>query len=139
MSDPLLAQYAVLSQRGMHFGRLYWQSIAFHVVMLLASAAVFRDLTGVWLGAALILAGLATLLMAFVVSRLWIQEGKYELLLANIETALRAQGLTDIQTSPAADRHGARYVMNIAIAMLGGVLGVSGVTVLVMQAGQSAG
>jgi len=135
MSDPLLKQYEVLSVRGLHFGRLYWQSIAFHLVMLLAAAAVFRDLSGGALAAALILAGLVTLLMAFVVWRVWITEKKYEALLTAIEDALRTQGVSAIQTSPLSDRRGARFVICLAIGALGVALIAVGFSVLTMQAG----
>ncbi len=139
MPDPLLVQYQVLAQRGMHFGRLYWQSIAFHIVMLLVAAAVFRDLSGAWLGGALLGAGAATFLMAFVVSRLWVQEGRFEALLANLETELRVQGHAAIQASPAAGRRGARYAVNLAIGLLGAGLAVAGLFVLATSAVQSAG
>ncbi|MEQ1783005.1 MAG: hypothetical protein ABMA14_16735 [Hyphomonadaceae bacterium] len=139
MSEPLLVQYQAFTQRGMHFGRLYWQSIAFHFLLLLATAAIFRDLSGVALAVALMLAGLATLLMAFVVRRLWTQEGAYDLLLTNIETELRAQGHVAIQLSPAAGRRGARYMVNLSIAALGVALIIAGVIVLTMPVGQSAG
>jgi hypothetical protein len=119
MHDPLLAQYAVLSERGLHFGRLYWQCVAFHLVMLLGAAAVFGDPHRPGLGVALILAGLATVLMAFVVWRVWLTEKKYEALLGAIEEALRAQGLTSIQTSPRSDKRGARFVVTVALAVFG--------------------
>lgn len=138
MSEPLLVQYEAFTHRSMHFGRLYWQSIAFHLLLLLAAAAIFRDLSGVALALALMLAGLATLLMAFVVRRLWTQEGAYDLLLTNIETALRAQGHVTIQPSPVAGRRGARYMVNLAIAGLGVVLIAAGLIVLTMPAAQSA-
>lgn len=138
MTDPLLTQYQAFTQRCMHFGRLYWQSIAFHLVLLLAAAAIFRDFTGPALALALMLAGLATLLMAFVVRRLWAQEGAYELLLTNIETALRAQGHPAIQPSPAGGRRGARYMANLSIAALGVALILAGLSVLMMPTAQSA-
>lgn len=133
MHDPLLAQYAVLSERGLHFGRLYWQSIAFHLVMLLGAAAVFDDFDRPALGVALILAGLATLLMAFVVWRVWITEKKYEALLGAIEEALRAQGVTSIQTSPLSDKRGARFVVTLALAVFGVALVAFGLSALMMQ------
>ena len=138
MSDPLLVQYQVFAQRGMHFGRLYWQSIAFHLVVLLAAAALFRDLSGMWLSGALLVAGAATLLMAFVVSRLWVQESRFEALLTNLETELRGQGYAAIQIAPSAGRRGARYAVNLAIGLLGAVLTVAGLIVLATPAAQSA-
>jgi len=139
MSDPLLVQYQVLAQRGMHFGRLYWQSIAFHLVMLLAATALFRDLSGAWLGGALLAAGSITFLMAFVVSRLWVQEKQFEALLTNLETELRGRGHAAIQTSPAAGRRGARYAVNLATGLLGVGLAIAGLIVLATPAVQSAG
>lgn len=137
MSDPLLVQYQVFAQRGVHFGRLYWQSIAFHLVMLLAAAAVFRDLSGIWLGGALLVAGVATFLMAFVVSRLWVQESRFEALLANLETELRGQGHAAVQTGPSAGRRGARFAVNLAIGLLGAGLAIAGLIVLATHAAQS--
>jgi len=133
MHDPLLAQYAVLSERGLHFGRLYWQSIAFHLVVLLGAAAVFADLDRPAFGVALILAGLATVLMAFVAWRVWITEKKYEALLGAIEEALRAQGVTSIQTSPLSDKRGARFVVTLALAAFGVALVAVGLSALMMQ------
>jgi len=135
MTDPLLAQYAVLSERGMHFGRLFWQSIAFHFVMLLGAAAVFRDLQGSALGDALILAGLATLLMAFVAWRVWVTEKKYEALLTAIEDTLKSQGATAIQSSPPSDRRGARFAVSVSVGILGAVLIAFGFSALMVQAG----
>ena len=132
MHDPLLAQYAVLSERGLHFGRLYWQSIAFHLVMLLGAAVVLDDLERPVLGIALILAGLATVLMAFVAWRVWITEKKYEALLGAIEEALRAQGVTSIQTSPPSDKRGARFVVTLALAVFGVALLAFGLGAVMM-------
>ena len=132
MHDPLLAQYAVLSERGLHFGRLYWQSIAFHLAMLLGAVAVFDDLYGPAFGVALFLAGLATVLMAFVAWRVWITEKKYEALLGAIEEALRAQGVTSIQTSPPSDKRGARFVVTLALAVFGVALVAVGLSALMI-------
>jgi hypothetical protein len=133
MHDALLAQYAVLSERGLHFGRLYWQSIAFHLVMLLGSAAVFDDLDRRPLAFVLILAGLATVLMAFVAWRVWTTEKKYEALLGAIEEALRAKGVTSIQTSPLSDKRGARFVVTLTLAVFGVALVAVGLSALMMQ------
>ncbi|HWE46559.1 MAG TPA: hypothetical protein VG407_11070 [Caulobacteraceae bacterium] len=122
MSDPLTTQYAVLAERRLHFGRMYWQNIGLHVAGLLAAAAIFRNLTGTPLAIALGIAGLATLLMAFIASRLRKLEVEYEGLLANIEAAWRAGGDTHVQLSPVSGRYGARFAVNLALAVGGVVL-----------------
>ena len=44
MSDPLLVQYEVLANQRIHFGKLFWQSIAFLFALLLSLAAIIDDL-----------------------------------------------------------------------------------------------
>jgi len=94
---------------------------------------VFADLDRPAFGVALILAGLATVLMAFVAWRVWITEKKYEALLGAIEEALRAQGVTSIQTSPLSDKRGARFVVTLALAVFGVALVAVGLSALMMQ------
>ena len=130
MTETLLTQYSVLSERRLHFGRMYWQNIAFHGAALLAAAAIFRSVTGPWLGAILILAGLATLLMGFIASRLRGLEVQYETLLGKIEDALIAQGHEAVQKAPVSGRYGARFLVNLALAGAGLALIVWGFAVL---------
>lgn len=130
MSNDLLTQYSVLSERRLHFGRMYWQNIAFHGAGLLAAAAIFKDLTGAWLAVVLVLAGLATLLMGFIASRLRGLEVTYETLLGNIEDALIADGHKAVQKAPVSGRYGARYLVNLALGAAGLALIAWGVAVL---------
>lgn len=131
MSDPLLTQYSVLSERRLHFGRMYWQNIAFHAAGLLGAAAIFKDSTGALLGGVLVLAGIATLLMGFIASRLRRLEVTYETLLGNIEDALIADGNKAVQKAPVSGPYGARYLVNLSLGGAGLALVIWGAAVLI--------
>ncbi len=130
MSEPLITQYTVLSERRLHFGRMYWQNIGLLCIGMIAAAAVFRDLAGPWLGIALIAGGLATLLMAFIAMRLRGLEVAYEFLLRNIEEAWIAAGVVSVQKAPVSGAGGARHIVNFALGAAGLVLVAAGAIVL---------
>lgn len=119
MSEALLVQYRVLSDQRLHFGRLFWQSIAFLFLLLLASMVVFTRTHIVPLWCALIGLGVVTLLMGFVAERLRKLEGRYEDLLEAIELSLQAQGHDGIQIAPKSGRRGARFVITLGLLILG--------------------
>ena len=119
MDDPLLVQYQILSDQRLHFGRLFWQSIAFLFLLLLACTAVFKGLEilpdwGVLWGF-----GAVTILMGFVAERLRRLESQYEDLLETIETSLQAKGHVDIQISPRSGKFGSRFVITLGLFVLG--------------------
>lgn len=122
MSEPLLVQYQVLSEQRLHFGRLYWQSVAFLFALLLGSLAILPgthwvplDLMGYALGG-------VTILMGFVVDRVRKLEGQYEDKLEAIEKALQSQGHVDIQIAPKSGKYGARFVVTLGLYLLGAAI-----------------
>lgn len=119
MSDPLLVQYQVLANQRIHFGRLFWQSIAFLFALLLSVAAIIDNPDILTAPPSLIASGGVTILMAFVAERLRRLEVRYETLLAAIEDALRDNGNQHIQQSPKSGKFGARMVITLALFMLG--------------------
>jgi len=128
--DPLATQYAVLSERRLHFGRMYWQNIGLLCIGLIAAAAVFRDLVAPWLGLALLVAGVATLLMSYIATRLRGLEVAYEKLLGEIEDSWIAAGISGIRKAPVSGAGGARTTVNLALAFAGALLCVAGAIVL---------
>jgi hypothetical protein len=119
MTSPLLIQYQVLSEQRLHFGRLYWQSVAFLFALLLAAAAIFKNAAGGYSPAFWLSAGTAAVLMSFVTERVRRLEGQYEARLEAIETALRNGGEPSIQLAPKAGKFGARVMVTAGLFMLG--------------------
>ena len=122
MVDPLSAQYASLTERRIHFGKMYWQNIGLHCAGLLAAAAIFRDLAAPWLGVALAIAGAATLLMAYIAARIRTLEVSYERALGAIEEAWIAAGHVSVQRAPISGPRGARFAVNLTLALAGAVM-----------------
>jgi hypothetical protein len=119
MTSPLLIHYQVLSEQRLHFGRLYWQSVAFLFALLLAAAAIFKNAAGGYSPAFWLSAGTAAVLMSFVTERVRRLEGLYEARLEAIETALRNAGEPSIQLAPKAGKFGARVMVTAGLFMLG--------------------
>ena len=119
MSDPLLVQYQVLTNQRIHFGKLYWQSIAFLFALLLSSAAIIDDPNMLNAPAALVPGGAVIILMAFVAERLRRLEAHYERLLTAIEDALRDNGNDQVQQSPKSGAFGARVLITLLLFLLG--------------------
>ncbi len=119
MTSPLLVQYQVLSEQRLHFGRLYWQSVAFLFVLLLAAAAIFKNSAGGYAPAFWLSSGAAAVLMSFVTERVRRLEGQYEARLEAIETALRNGGEQGIQLAPKAGKFGARVLVTAGLLILG--------------------
>ena len=126
LNHLLVAQYKILSDQKLHFGKLYWQCVAIHIVGLIAVFAVFEDVVLRWLGETLVMIGFATILMGFIIHRLRNLEIQYETLLSNIEEELLKAGNLGVQRMPKSGRFGARFITNMAIYLLGICLAVSG-------------
>lgn len=122
MQDPLLVQYQVLSDQRLHFGRLYWQSIAFLFALLLGGIAILEDLSILPLSIGLMLTASLCGLMGFVAHRLKRLEQRYEAALEAIEVALQEKGHSDIQVAPKSGQYGARFAVTIGLFALSAVL-----------------
>ena len=98
-SPPLQTQYTVLNDRRLHFGRMFWQNIAFHIVGVLLVLYLLIQMKAERPAfiVALIVIGLATLLMNFNAHRLQRLEVIYETHLAAIETHWLATGEAGIK------------------------------------------
>ncbi|MAN73033.1 MAG: hypothetical protein CME84_02955 [Henriciella sp.] len=134
MTDPLLTQYHLLSDQRLHFGRLYWQSIAFLFALLIGIAAVSRGMSLIPYSVGLIGCGAITALMGFVADRVRRLEGRYEDLLEAIEIELRQQGHAGIQTAPKSGSLGARFVITMGLYALGAGIILLGVLEWIAQA-----
>ncbi|EGF91847.1 hypothetical protein ABI_02790 [Asticcacaulis biprosthecium C19] len=135
MTQPLQTQYATLNDRRLHFGRAFWQSIAFHIACLIAVAFLLRglNLSTPLLGAAGAALGMATLLMAFIAWRLQRLEVQYEFDLRAIEDHWIAAGETGIQRPAVSGRFGSRLAVVAALALFGA--GLIGLGLVVLSAG----
>jgi hypothetical protein len=136
---PLQSQYASLTERRLHFGRMFWQNVAFHIAGLLAAAFLLRQVNpgAPWPGVVVCGFGLATLLMAYIAYRLVRLETLYEGQLRAIEEHWIAAGEAGIQCSPVSDRSSSRLAVIAALAVAGVVLILLG-TVLATRGGLSA-
>ncbi|MEM5515343.1 hypothetical protein WNY37_00160 [Henriciella sp. AS95] len=138
MVEPLLIQYQVLSEQRLHFGRLYWQSVAFLFALLLASLAILPGTNWVPLDLLGYALGGITILMGFVVDRVRKLEGQYEDRLEAIEKALQSKGHIDIQIAPKAGKYGARFVVTLGLYLLGAAIILLAVLSPGLPLGQSA-
>ena len=131
MTTPLQTQYTVLNERRLHFGRMFWQNIAFHIVgvLLVLYLLVQMKPERPTVAIALVAIGLATLLMSFIAHRLQRLEVIYENHLAAIETHWLATGETGIQRPPVSGRFSSRLIVIWALGLVGLVfilLGLAG-------------
>ncbi len=121
MTTPLQTQYTSLTERRMHFGRLFWQSVAFHIAGVMVAIYLINDtallrpaIIGVF--AAI---GLATWLIAFIAYRLQSLEAVYEHHLAAIEAHWLETGETGIQRSPVSKPFSSRLMVVAALGLTG--------------------
>lgn len=136
---PLQTQYASLTERRLHYGRMFWQNIAFHVAGLLAAGFLLAQwrVTGPVLGGVAICMGLATLLMTYIAYRLVRLEGVYDGQLRAVEAHWIAAGEAGIQQSPVSDRSSSRMVVVAGLAVAGVALILLG-TASALPGGRSA-
>jgi hypothetical protein len=136
---PLQTQYASLTERRLHYGRMFWQNIAFHVAGVLAAGFLLAlwHVAGMALGAAVICLGLATLLMTYIAYRLVRLEGVYDGQLRAVEAHWIAAGEAGVQLSPVSDRSSSRLVVVAGLAVAGLILILLG-SASVLQGDRSA-
>jgi|GEM_PF-3026725 len=125
MENALLVQYQVLSQQRLHFGRLYWQSVAFLFVLLFGIFAVFTRAHFLPVSISLFFMASITLLMGFVAERLRLLERRYEDALEAIERTLQESGTKGIQIAPKSGKRGARFVITLGLFALGGLISLT--------------
>jgi hypothetical protein len=121
MTTPLQTQYTVLNERRLHFGRMFWQNIAFHIIgVLLVFYLLFQmKVERPAFIIALVAVGLATLLMSFIAHRLQRLEVIYENHLAAIEAHWLATGEAGIQRPPVSGRFSSRLIVIWALGLVG--------------------
>ncbi|WP_240231742.1 hypothetical protein [Devosia lacusdianchii] len=105
-------QYAVVSRHRLHYGRLFFEVIAFGVIALLLGTIVALDLPIAWRPILAICGGGALLMTAFIAYRLNRQEEAYAALLVRIE-----QNQAGWQASPAIGGVSSRHLMPIGLAL----------------------
>ncbi|MBA3068229.1 MAG: hypothetical protein FP825_07105 [Hyphomonas sp.] len=115
MTGPLETQYTALTQTRLHFGRLYWLSVAFTLVAfaVVAHAPGAPSFARPGLQVAILWMG------ALISWRLYALEMRYEAQLAAIEQHWIQSGIAGVQPSPASDGRGSRLWTVLALAGLG--------------------
>jgi len=121
MTTALQTQYTALNERRLHFGRMFWQNIAFHIIAVLLVLFLLVQVKADQpaLMAALVAIGVATLLMSFIAHRLQRLEAIYETHLAAIETHWLAAGEIGIQRPPVSGRFSSRLIVIWALGLVG--------------------
>ncbi len=111
-SDPDRdVQYAVFSRHRLHYGRLFFEVIAFSVIVLLLGTIVSLSLPSAWRPVLDVGGGGALLMTAFIAHRLNRQEEAYARLLSRIEA-----GRPGWHASPVVGGLSSRHAMPIALA-----------------------
>ena len=118
-NDALLVQYRVISERRLHFGRMFWQNIAFVLAMLLLGGVVLRDAGSGRLPWLALAAGMVLILTGFIVHRIRQIEDDCEGLMRTIEERLVASGCTDCVVAPLSRRFGARFAVTLCLVLVG--------------------
>jgi hypothetical protein len=107
-------QYLVFSRHRLHYGRLFFEVIAFTVVALLLGTIVALNLPSRWWPWLAITGGGMLLATSFIAYRLNRQEAAYARLLSSIE-----QSRTGWLASPAVGGVSSRHMMPVGIALVG--------------------
>ncbi len=115
-------QYAVFSRHRLHYGRLFFQVIAFAMVVVLLGALVALQLPTPLQRVLVILGGAMFLATAFIAYRLNEQEAAYARLLARIE-----QNQPDWLSSPSVGGVSSRQLMPVGLALAGVAMAAFGI------------
>lgn len=107
-------QYAVFSRHRLHYGRLFFEVIAFSVIVLLLGALVALQLPAPSRPVLFVCGGAMLLVTSFIAYRLNEQEAAYARLLSRIE-----QDQPNWLASPSVAGVSSRKMMPIAIALAG--------------------
>jgi multisubunit Na+/H+ antiporter MnhB subunit len=105
-------QYAVLARHRLHYGRLFFEVIAFAILVLLLGTMVALTLPTAWRPGLAICGGGMLLATSFIAYRLNQQEEAYARLLSRIE-----QSQTGWLPSPALGGVSSRHMMPIGLAL----------------------
>ena len=115
-----LAQYRQFGETRLHFSKLFVQTVAFMLAILLAGVAVFRDIGEPFRAWLLVGAGLVLWQTAFVAYRVRASEVAYEKLLKTIETEFGEGALHQ----PGSDGFGAKTTVVLSL-LAAGILAVA--------------
>lgn len=115
-NSVLTTQYKVYNDCRLHFGRLFWQNIALHIVGVMAIFLFWKLLPGDISRILMYGVGPASILIAFIAWRLRKLEAIYENHLRDIEDVWIAQGIAGIQRAPISEKLGARILVVIILA-----------------------
>ena len=122
--DPAFraARYRAFSDARLHFSRLYFQTVAFILLVGLLAAVLLRDAPDAWRGWLLLAGGIAMIQTAFITFRLRRTEAQYEGLLRDLEGAAPA--------TPLSGRLGAKTLVTVSLGIAGLALAVAALAAL---------
>lgn len=107
-------QYRVFAEHRLHFGRLFFQVVAFGIILVLAEAAVATQWPATSVSIIVIGAGVTLLATGFIAYRVYRQEEAYAHLLQTIETRT-----PNWIVGPEASRPSSRMLVAAGLAVLG--------------------
>jgi hypothetical protein len=126
--DAQLVQYQVLGERRLYFERMFWQSTAFMISILLVLVACAHNLDVNLIPWLILGAGVSTMQMAVVIWRLRVTEAHYEGLMHQIELRLIEAGNSNVLISKRAGGFiSARTMTVITLALLGFLITILGI------------
>lgn len=125
--ELLLEQYKLLEERRKYFGNQFMQTVGGVAVIVSVLIGVLgsKSETGVFPGSAMVFAGIALILLAFLAYRLGKRQDDCELAIARIEQNLKSIGYPDIVNMPGGAKRGARSAIEVILFLFGlGLIGV---------------
>lgn len=115
-------QYAVFSRHRLHYGRLFFEVIAFSVIVLLLGTVVALQLPSPLRPVLAVCGGAILLVTSFIAYRLNGQEAAYARLLSRIE-----QDQADWLASPSIGGVSSRQMMPVGLALTGIATAILGI------------
>lgn len=126
-AELLLEQYKMLEERRKYFGTQFMQTIGGVAVIVSVLIGVLggKSATGVFPGSAVVFAGIALILLAFLAYRLGKRQDDCETAIVQIEHNLKSIGYLEIVAMPPGAKHGVRVVIETILFLFGiGLLGI---------------
>jgi uncharacterized membrane protein len=134
--DAQLVQYQVLGERRLYFERMFWQSTAFMISILLVLVVSVNnvDLSIIqWL---ILGAGVSTMQMSVVIWRLRVTEAHYQNLMHQIEVGLIEAGNAKVLISKRRSGFISARTMTVAsLAILGLLITIFGIYAVMLSMG----
>ncbi|MFC1663848.1 hypothetical protein ACFL0A_01860 [Patescibacteria group bacterium] len=129
--ELLIKQYEVLSERKLHFGRLFWQIPTVFMGICILIANIFKEFEPLILWWFIVITGLLLILMGYIAHRLRTNEDNYDLLMERIEKELKKKVGPSFQVVPLSKKFGAKFWTTVSFVFLGFVLLIIGLINLI--------